>query len=125
MPTIWRGIVEIEREKEGFASGITVWPLLWTAVWGTIRMATVRCDVCGGIFSQSYLASHKRLAHTESGASTAAPATAPTTEEAVIGRIASLYESLSVNGRKRVIRLLGVKDQTIKDRRVQNDQKIQ
>ncbi len=79
-------------------------------------MATVTCDVCGGIFSQRYLASHKRLAHAKNGASTAAPIT----EKRVIQKIAFLYESLSVNGRKRVIRLL-----TVKDQRVQNDQKIQ
>ncbi len=69
-------------------------------------MTTVTCDVCGGIFSQSYLASHKRLAHAKNCESTAAPIT----EKRVIQKIASLYESLSVNGRKRVIRLLTVKD---------------
>ncbi len=83
---------------------------------GAFRMATVTCDVCGGIFSQRYLASHKRLAHAKNCESTASPIT----EKRVIQKIAALYESLSVDGRKRVIRLL-----TTKDQRVQKDHKIQ
>ncbi len=70
-------------------------------------MATVRCDVCNGIFNQSYLASHKRLAHGKNSPSTAGPIT----EKEAIQKIASLYESLSVDGRKRVVRLLGLKGQ--------------
>ena len=70
-------------------------------------MSTVTCDVCGGIFSHRYLASHKRLAHKKNRASAAAPVT----QKEVIPKIASLYGSLSVNGRKRVIRLLAKMDQ--------------
>jgi hypothetical protein len=80
-------------------------------------MATVRCDVCNGIFSQSYLASHKRLAHPKRDASTAAAASAPISEKEAMQKIASLFESLSAKGRERIIRLLGVKDQ-----KIQNDQ---
>ncbi len=83
-------------------------------------MATVRCDVCGGIFSQRHLASHKRLAHNKNGASTAAPTTAPVSEKGVIEKIATLYESLSVNGRKRATRLL-----TVIEQKVQSGQRIQ
>jgi len=83
-------------------------------------MATVRCDVCGGIFSQRHLASHKRLAHNKNGASTAAPTTAPISEKGVIEKIATLYESLSVNGRKRATRLL-----TVIEQKVQSGQRIQ
>ncbi len=79
-------------------------------------MATVICDVCGGIFSQSYLPSHKRLAHTKNRPATAGPIT----EKEAIQKIASLYESLSVNGRKRVVLLL-----TAKGREAHKDQKIQ
>jgi hypothetical protein len=68
----------------------------------------VKCDVCGGIFSQRHLASHKRLAHTRNLASAAAPIT----QKEVIQKIVSLYESLSVQGRKRVLRLLTEKNQT-------------
>jgi hypothetical protein len=74
-------------------------------------MATVRCDVCNGIFSQSYLASHKRLAHAKKGASSAAATIAPIPEKEAMQKIASLYESLSVKGRKRIIGLLAMKDQ--------------
>ncbi len=83
-------------------------------------MATVRCDVCGGIFSQRHLASHKRLAHNKNGASTAAPTTAPVSEKGVIEKIDTLYESLSVKGRKRVIRHLSLIEQ-----KFQSGQRIQ
>jgi len=73
-------------------------------------MATVRCDVCNGIFSQSYLASHKRLAHAKKGASAA---TAPITEKETMERIVSLYGSLSVKGRKSIIRLLSANEHKI------------
>jgi hypothetical protein len=79
-------------------------------------MATVTCDVCGGIFSQSYLSSHKRLAHSKNRPAVAGPIT----EKEVIRKIASFYESLSVKGRKRVVRLL-----TAKGREIHKDQKIQ
>ena len=84
-------------------------------LWG-IRMATVKCDVCGGIFNQSYLPSHKRLAHSKNNPSTATP----TTEREAIQKIVSLYERLSVKARKRVVHLL-----TVKDKGVQKGQKIQ
>ena len=74
-------------------------------------MATVKCDVCGGIFSQSHLASHKRLAHTKIGLAAVATSTGPITENELIGRIASLCKNLSVQGRKSVIRLLTEKKQ--------------
>jgi len=79
-------------------------------------MATVRCDLCGGIFSHRYLASHKRLSHHNgSGPSTAAPAT----QKEVIQRIVCLYEILSNEGRKRVLRLLTVKDEEVpKNRKI-------
>jgi hypothetical protein len=79
-------------------------------------MATVTCDVCGGIFSQSYLPSHKRLAHSKNRPATAGPIT----EKEAIQKISSLYGSLSVKARKRVVCLL-----TAKNREVQKDQKIQ
>jgi hypothetical protein len=79
-------------------------------------MATVTCDVCGGIFSQSYLPSHKRLAHSKNR-----PASAePITEKEAIQKIASLYEGLSVKSQKRVVRLLAAKR-----REIPKDQKIQ
>jgi len=79
-------------------------------------MATVTCDICGGTFSQSYLPSHKRLAHRKNR-----PATVrPITEKEAMQKIASLYEGLSASGRRRVVRLL-----TAKGREVHKDEKIQ
>ncbi len=83
---------------------------------GVLRMATVTCDICGGIFSQSYLLSHKRLAHRKNSPTAARPSS----ENEAIQKIVSLYETLSVKGRRRVVRLL-----TAKDKEVQKDQKIQ
>jgi hypothetical protein len=74
-------------------------------------VATVKCDVCGGIFSQRHLASHKRLAHAKTGLPADATPTVPVTENELIERIASLCKSLSVQGRQRVIRLLNTKNQ--------------
>jgi hypothetical protein len=65
-------------------------------------MATVTCDVCGGTFNQSYLASHKRLAHGKSKAS----ATSQAGEEETIQTIVFLYGRLSARGRTRVVGLL-------------------
>ena len=63
-------------------------------------MGTVRCDVCNGIFNQSYLASHKRLAHAKKGASAAAPATAPITERDDAEDCFPLRESLGQGAEK-------------------------
>jgi hypothetical protein len=79
-------------------------------------MATVTCDICGGIFNQSYLPSHKRLAHSKNRPSAAGPIT----EKEAIQKITSLYESLSIKSRKLVVRLL-----TKKGREIHKDQKIQ
>ena len=69
-------------------------------------MATVRCDVCGGIFNQSYLASHKRLAHGKSKG----PAASGAGEEKAIQMIVTLYGELSAEGRTRAKRLLAGKN---------------
>ena len=65
-------------------------------------MAMVKCDVCGGTFSQSYLASHKRLAHAKGNGSAASPSS----EDEAVQAIVSLYGRLSAKGRMRVHRLL-------------------
>jgi len=56
----------------------------------------VKCEVCGGLFNQSYLVSHKRLAHREKTAN-GAPVTG---EPGAIDKILSLYEQLSNQGQK-------------------------
>ena len=72
-------------------------------------MATVKCDVCGGVFGHSYLLSHKRLAHRKNSPTAARPST----KKEAIQKIASLYESLSVKGRRRVIRLFAVRNKEV------------
>jgi hypothetical protein len=73
---------------------------------GLFRMATVRCEVCGGIFNQSYLASHSRLAHGKSKG----PTVREPGEDQTVRTIVSLYEELSPEGRKRAMRLLAGKN---------------
>ena len=75
-------------------------------------MATVRCDVCGGTFNQSYLASHRRLAHGKGKGSIDRDAG----EDETIQTIVSLYEELSPERRKQAMRLL-----TGKSRKKQED----
>ncbi len=75
------------------------------------QMATVKCDVCGGTFSQSYLASHKRLAHGKGNGSAASP----TSEDEAVEAIVSLYGRLSAEGRRRVLRLLTAKNKKGKE----------
>jgi hypothetical protein len=79
-------------------------------------MATVTCDICGGILSQRYLPSHKRLAHGKSRPAAAGPIP----EREAIQKISSLYENLSVKGRRRVLCLLTRKSQDVRE-----DPKIQ
>ncbi len=69
-------------------------------------MATVKCDVCGGTFSQRYLTSHKRLAHGKGNG----PAVSPTSEDETVQLIVSLYGRLSAKGRMLALRLLTAKD---------------
>jgi hypothetical protein len=104
-------MVEDFQSRHGFWDAVL--HLLRGAARGKFRMAIVTCDVCGKVFSQSYLHAHKRLAHPKMGASTAAPTTAPVSEKEAMQKIASLYESLSVKGRKRIIRLLSVNEHKI------------
>jgi len=58
----------------------------------------VRCEICGGLFNQSHLSSHKRLSH---GKSKAVPAFAKSEPE-TLKTILSLYERLSEEGKKEV-----------------------
>ena len=69
-------------------------------------MAMIKCDVCGGTFSQKYLTSHKRLAHRKGNGSPASPRS----EDEAVQVIVSLYGRLSAEGRRRVLRLLTAKN---------------
>ena len=55
---------------------------------------TVRCDICGKLFSSSYVKSHKRLAHPGSGLS----------GEEVAKKILALFKSLSEEEKGKVLR---------------------
>jgi DNA-directed RNA polymerase subunit N (RpoN/RPB10) len=55
----------------------------------------VRCDVCGKLFSSRYVSSHKRLAHKEKPADSAAQGGMKT--------ILEIYMNLSPENKKRVL----------------------
>ncbi len=93
--------------------------LLLVAALEGFRVATVKCDVCGGTFSQRHLASHKRLAHTKMGQAAAAAPSGPISENELFERIASLCKGLSVQGRKRAIRLLSQKSKEDREKESQ------
>jgi DNA-directed RNA polymerase subunit N (RpoN/RPB10) len=53
----------------------------------------VRCDICGKLFSSSYVKSHKRLAHGSSDSSGVG----------AVKKILALFTSLSAEDKKKVI----------------------
>jgi hypothetical protein len=58
----------------------------------------VRCDICGKLYSSSHLGAHKRLSHPR--------ATSP--EPAAVQKILNLFDSLSAEGKKKVLAALGI-----------------
>jgi DNA-directed RNA polymerase subunit N (RpoN/RPB10) len=60
----------------------------------------VRCDVCGKLFSSSYVGAHKRLAHPKQ----------TSTEPASVKKILTLFDALSAEGKKKVLTALGVSE---------------
>lgn len=68
----------------------------------------VKCDICGKIYSQSYLGSHKRLSHGKRESSLH-----PSEDEAAsLEMIVSMYERLSCEGKKEVFSRLATMEQT-------------
>lgn len=67
----------------------------------------VKCDICGKIYSQSYLGSHKRLSH---GKRETSPRSAKD-DDASLEMILSLYEQLPNERKKEVLSLLTGKEQ--------------
>ena len=59
----------------------------------------VKCDICGGVYNQRHLSSHKRLSHSKSRTSSPSTADGPERLEAVL----SLYEQLSGEEKKEVL----------------------
>jgi hypothetical protein len=68
----------------------------------------VKCDICGKIYSQSYLGSHKRLSH---GKRHVVPRSS-TDESAMMEAILSLFESLPQERKKEVLSRLAASGQT-------------
>jgi hypothetical protein len=58
----------------------------------------VKCDVCGKVFNQSHLSSHKRLSHGKGKIPGVSSSGEPQTLEAVL----ALYGQLSEKGKKEV-----------------------
>lgn len=54
---------------------------------------TVRCDVCGKLFSSRHVKSHQRLAHPQAGAGD---------EQSGVKKIVEVYKSLSAENKERV-----------------------
>lgn len=71
---------------------------------------TVRCDVCGCLFSSRHLNSHKRLSH---GGKTSSPiAENPTNDQDAMRKIVDLFASLSEVNKKNVLYRLTVLPET-------------
>jgi hypothetical protein len=63
----------------------------------------VKCDICGGIYNQSHLSSHKRLSHGKREASPSLSNNVPPSIEVVL----SLYARLPEESKKQVRARLG------------------
>ena len=60
----------------------------------------VRCDVCGKLFSSSYVGAHKRLAHHKTVLLTPS-------EPVAIKKIVALFKSLSTEAQNKILEQLG------------------
>jgi len=58
----------------------------------------VRCDICGKLYSSSHVGAHKRLSHPR----------ATSADPALVQKILTLFDSLSAEGKKKVLMALGV-----------------
>ena len=58
---------------------------------------TVRCDVCGKLFSSSYLGAHKRLAHASTEEEVARQ------HRAASKKILDLFKALPANTQKKIL----------------------
>jgi len=67
----------------------------------------VKCDICGGVYNQRHLSSHKRLSHGKSR--TANLSTAGEPEK--LGAVLSLFEQLSEEEKKKVLDQLASAEQ--------------
>ena len=68
---------------------------------------TVRCDVCGGLFSSRHLGSHKRLAH-PGGRPVEQAAESAMNDQEAMRRIVELFDTLSEENKKNLLNRLRV-----------------
>jgi len=68
----------------------------------------IKCDICGGLYNQSHLSSHKRLSHGKRKTSPHSSKSDPET----VRMIVSLYEQLPNKWKKEVLDRLTANDQT-------------
>lgn len=90
---------------------VSVWPFAPKEFAFTVVAACrelVQCDVCGGLYNQSHLSSHKRLSHGKRKVVAVSPKSDPETLTAIL----SPYEQLSDEGKKEVRNRLATADQT-------------
>lgn len=66
----------------------------------------VKCDICGGIYNQSHLSSHKRLSHGKSRTSSSLAKGESETLEVIV----SMYAQLTDENKKAVRERLSTKD---------------
>ena len=66
----------------------------------------VQCDVCGGLYNQSHLSSHKRLSHGKRKATAVSPKSDPETLTAIF----LMFEQLSEEGKMEVRNRLAALD---------------
>ena len=68
----------------------------------TVVSQIVKCDVCGGVYNQSHLSSHKRLSHGKGKTSSPCGAGEPPKFEAVLASYAQLSEEDKKEVRKQL-----------------------
>jgi hypothetical protein len=79
----------------------------WGFLIGRFQMpATVKCQVCGKLYNSKYISTHVRLSHPEI-ARAADPAGF---EQKIAEQIVNLFNQLSPETRKQVLRTIGWED---------------
>jgi hypothetical protein len=72
----------------------------------------VKCDICGGVYNQSRLSSHKRLSHGQRKTSSSLAKDEPETLEVIV----SMYAQLTDESKKAVRERLSTTDETVQER---------
>lgn len=99
------------RKPFTYTRSVSVWPFALEGACvhnGCSMLKMVKCDVCGGLYNQSHLSSHKRLSHSKRKAAFLSPKSDPETLTAIL----SLYEQLSEEAKKEVRNRLATADRT-------------